>query len=232
MKSAIVHGVFVATLFALAAPPAHARNVTVAGNSVTDSYDCDGADATITGNANTVTLRNCDGIRVLGNGNRVKVFKPTAITVLGTNNKVTWTGSREPKVSNLGMGNSVDEAERAGKESAPDTVVKSGSGSVSVDGDGGVTVKSSRPDLVLREDGETATHDCRGTDVVVKGDDNTYRFRDCRKVVVNGDNNTIDAGSVEALDVRGDDNTISWRAAGGSKPRVRDEGVGNTIRSK
>jgi hypothetical protein len=34
---------------------------------------------------------------------------------------------------------------------------------------------------------------------------------------------------VDTLDVRGDGNTVSWR---GAKPRVRDEGSGNTIRGR
>jgi hypothetical protein len=229
MNPAIARRIVLSAFVALAAPLVHAKPVSVAGSGANEVYDCAGDNANVSGSGNDVTLRNCDSVRVMGSGNTVRAFKPTSITVMGTNNKVTWTGSREPKISNLGVGNTVDEAERAGKEGAPDTVVKSGSGSVSVDGDGGATVKSSRPDLVLKEDGQTATHDCRGTDVVVKGDRNTYRFRECGRVVINGDDNTIDAGNVDALDVRGDGNTVSWR---GAKPRVRDEGSGNTIRGR
>jgi hypothetical protein len=225
MNPAIARGVVFSAFVALAAPLAEARSVSVAGSGANEVYDCAGDNASIGGSGNDVTLRNCDNVRVTGSGNTVRAYKPTSITVRGTNNRVTWTGSREPKISNLGYGNTVDEADRAGKEGAPDTVVKSGS----VDGDGDVTVKSSRPDLVLKEDGQTATHDCHGTDVVVKGDGNTYRFRDCGRVVINGDDNTIDAGTVDTLDVRGDGNTVSWR---GAKPRVRDEGSGNTIRGR
>jgi hypothetical protein len=207
MNPAIARRVVLSAFVALAAPLAEARSVSVAGSGANEVYDCAGDNASIGGSGNDVTLRNCDNVRVTGSGNTVRAYKPTSITVRGTNNRVTWTGSREPKISNLGYGNTVDEADRAGKEGAPDTVVKSGS----VDGDGDVTVKSSRPDLVLKEDG------------------NTYRFRDCGRVVINGDDNTIDAGTVDTLDVRGDGNTVSWR---GAKPRVRDEGSGNTIRGR
>ena len=233
MTSTLARRAVLAASFALAAPFALARPVSLAGSGATETYDCDGDNATISGSANTVTLKNCDSIRVLGSGNRVRAERPSSIAVLGSNNKVTWTGSREPKISNLGVGNSVNEAARSAKESAPDAVGNDGSGNAAgVDEDGEVTLKPGGRDLVLKEDGETATHDCHGRDAVVKGDDNTYRFRGCRKVVINGDGNTVDAGAVEALDVRGDGNTVSWTAAGNGKPRIRDEGTGNTIRGK
>lgn len=220
MSSTFARHAVSAALLALAAPLAFARPVSVAGSGMTESYDCDGDDATVSGSGNTLTLKNCDRIRVMGTDNRVSAVKPVSITVLGTNNEVTWTGGREPKISNLGIGNTVKEAARSAKESAPDAAGKGGTGT------------SAGADLVLKEDGETASHDCRGRDVVVKGDGNTYRFQGCRKVVINGDNNTVDAGSVEALDVRGDGNTVSWRAQGDGKPRIRDEGIGNTVRGK
>ena len=253
-----VQTLLAAALVASAASLASAKPVAVTGTGVTQTHDCAGGDASVAGESNTVTLRHCESVRVMGEGNHVDAGTASAITVLGANNRVTWVrGTREPKVSNLGVGNTVAEATGTGKDGGDaasakargsDVAVSGGGGSVTVDrkgnvnigGEGGaisvdpggnVSLKPSRDgkDLILNDDGRTTTHDCAGAGAIVNGDSNTLKLRDCRSVVVNGDDNTIDAGAVETIAVHGDSNTVSWR---GTKPVVSDDGRRNTIGGK
>jgi len=249
----ILAGAFTAT----ALPAVAARPVAVAGTGVTETHDCAGGDASVAGDSNTVTLRNCENVRVMGESNSVDAGTASTITVLGAHNNVTWTrGAREPKVSNLGVSNSVAEGVGTGKSGAhtasakshgSDVVVSGSSGSVTVDrngavnigGDGGsvsvdpsgsVSVRpSAKGDLILDDDNRTSTRDCGGAGAVVNGDSNTLTFRNCTSIVVNGDRNTIDAGTVESVHLNGDANTVSWR---GTRPRIEDLGHRNTVGGK
>jgi hypothetical protein len=218
--------VLAAALVAAAAGTASARSVVVGANGTDDAYDCGGENATISGNSNTVTLTHCDGVRVMGNRNHVNANDVRTITVYGSENEIEWHADQEPRVSNRGRGNHIHEMVRAGKEGVPEVGVGKEDEEVGKSGVGRSSSRRRSHDFVLRENGDNATHDCAGGEATVNGDGNTYRFRDCYRVVVNGDGNTIDAGSVERLDVRGSGNTVSWR---GDRPRIRDEGHGNTI---
>ena len=82
-------------------------------------------------------------------------------------------------------------------------------------------------DVTLEKDDETATLDCNGTTVSVRGDDNRLTIRgECNKLAVSGDDNVISATNVKEVDVSGSDNTINVEIVG----KISTSGDDNTIR--
>ncbi len=80
---------------------------------------------------------------------------------------------------------------------------------------------------------QNRAYDCRGGVATVDGGFNVLTLRNCSELVVNGGDNTIDAGVVERIRVTGADNRITWtESADGRRPRIVNEGLGNTIASK
>jgi hypothetical protein len=87
-------------------------------------------------------------------------------------------------------------------------------------------------DIVVGSD-QRKTYDCSGGSATVRGGFNVLTLRNCTKLIVDGGDNTIDAGVVDAIEVAGADNKITWtESADGSRPRITDNGRGNTISGK
>ena len=81
-------------------------------NGVTGARDCRGGEATIAGNRNHLTLRNCRRLSVEGNDNvlTVRLLPPAVIDVPGNRNRVRYStppGAR-PRVSVLGTAVTVE----------------------------------------------------------------------------------------------------------------------------
>lgn len=115
------------------------------------------------------------------------------------------------------------------------TVGTAGGGTITIKDDsaGGraTTVRAGR--LRIDDDGGKASHDCRGESATVNGDRNDLSFRNCDQVTVNGDANTVAVRAVRTLIVNGGDNKVSWEPApDGSRPRITDNGSGNTVTGK
>jgi hypothetical protein len=88
--------------------------VLISDDGRTETIECAGNDVTIDGNLNKITLTGeCRSVDVNGNGNAVQVAAAAAISSLGDGNTVTWyrgVAGKDPRVSNLGNGNSVSRA--------------------------------------------------------------------------------------------------------------------------
>lgn len=104
-------------------------------------------------------------------------------------------------------------------------------------------------DVTITKDDQTATLDCDGSVVTVRGKDNKLTINgECKKVAVSGDDNTITIKAtkdleisgndnnitVDAVDkivVPGDDNNIIWKTgARGTAPLISSKGNGNKIK--
>jgi hypothetical protein len=115
-------------------------------------------------------------------------------------------------------------------------------GSVTVGAGGSVTLKEGTADasttsaagrIRVDQDGRRETLDCRGASAVVNGDKNVLTFSNCDQVSVNGQGNSVAVRGVQAVMINGNDNTLTWEpAADGSRPRVTDNGRGNTVSGK
>jgi len=87
--------------------------VNFAGSGSTFAGDCRGADASLAGSNNTVTIRGaCRAFQIAGDGNRVLVDMAAdgTIKVYGNNNQVSWTSSGKVQVTTVGPGNTVTRA--------------------------------------------------------------------------------------------------------------------------
>lgn len=115
------------SLTASASPPAQLKDVAIAGSHHKGVRNCKGGSATISGNANKLTLKNCktvtvDGnqnklvlvgtktLSVRGNRNHVNAGVVKSISTMGNRNTVVYKVGRnkkKPKISNLGTGNTI-----------------------------------------------------------------------------------------------------------------------------
>ena len=125
-----MRGIAVLLLLALVLPgiPATAAaDVSIAKNKKKGTYDCKGASGTISGNANTMTFKNCkkvtvagnknmitleacSAVEVSGNKNQVKAGMVKSISALGNENSVTYKlgpKKKKPAISNLGTRNTI-----------------------------------------------------------------------------------------------------------------------------
>ena len=91
-----------AAVAAYAAPPPSAASrppadgpprMIVAGDGVTRTLDCKGADVSVDASNSTVTLTGCDSVRIGGDRNHVSatLMQDSDILVLGNHNVVRWT---------------------------------------------------------------------------------------------------------------------------------------------
>lgn len=112
-------------LVLLLATPLPLDDVDIADNDQKGVRDCKGGNASIAGNSNTFTLKNCAAVSVTGNENKVVLEggktldvtgndnKVTAgplesISATGNNNKVTYKrGKKKTKISSAGNGNKI-----------------------------------------------------------------------------------------------------------------------------
>jgi hypothetical protein len=108
-------------------------------------------------------------------------------------------------------------------------------GTVTVGGTGGVTIQQAPPAAgagKIRIDGDNrkSDHDCRGGSASVNGDHNDVTLRNCDLVTVNGSDNTVSVRGAATITINGGDNKVRWQAAAdGSRPKITDNGDGNTI---
>ena len=85
----------------------------------------------------------------------------------------------------------------------------------------------------IDQDRQRGSHDCRGASAVVNGDTNELSFRNCDQVSVNGDANAVAVRGVQSVLINGNDNKLTWELAeDGSRPRITDNGRGNTVSGK
>lgn len=118
--------------------------------------------------------------------------------------------------------------------------VQGAEGTVTVGGAGGgtVTIKqapsgAAAGKIRIDEDGRKADHDCRGGSALVNGDGNDVVLRNCDRVTVNGNGNAVAVRAVAVVLINGGDNKLVWEeAADGSRPRITDNGRGNTVSGK
>jgi len=243
-------------------PVSLAASDIVVGSNQKTTYDCRGGSATVEGGFNVISFRNCIAITIEGGDNTIDAGMVEAIEVSGADNKITWTESadrRRPRITNEGLGNVISSkrgvagtarapASSAPRTAPPDRVTISGEG-VKVQGAGGtvtvgaagggtVTIKPDRAAGVagkirIDDDGRKEDHDCRGASAVVNGDRNDLTLRNCDQVTVNGNANTVAVRAVGAVLINGGDNRLSWeQAADGRRPRITDNGRGNTVSGK
>jgi len=86
------------------------KGIVVLQSGQKETLDCGGGPASVVGNSNILTLRNCSEVSVTGNDNQVDAGEASAISVAGQSNQVTWTeraGGARPDVSNIGKRNVV-----------------------------------------------------------------------------------------------------------------------------
>lgn len=87
-----------------------AGKIRIDGDGRKSDHDCRGGSASVNGDRNDVTLRNCDLVTVNGNDNTVSAQGAATITINGGDNKVRWQaaadGSR-PTITDNGAGNTV-----------------------------------------------------------------------------------------------------------------------------
>ncbi len=234
----------------------------VVGSNENRTYDCRGGSATVEGGFNVLSLRDCAELVVNGGDNTIDAGLVAVIEVAGAGNKITWAESadgRRPRITNEGQGNViVSRPAAAGTTRAPapassdptsrvtlsgDKVkVEGPDGTVTVGADGTVTLKEgpaggqappAAGKIRIDQDGLRQTYDCRGASAVVNGERNDLSFRNCNQVSLNGNANTVAVRAVQAVQINGDDNRLTWEpAADGSRPRITDNGRGNTVSGK
>ena len=86
--------------------------VVFAESGRTRAVDCHGADLSLTGDGNALTLANCDTILISGSRNRVgaQLMLASSISVFGNDNVVHWTPApgASPQVSATGQRNEIN----------------------------------------------------------------------------------------------------------------------------
>jgi len=117
-------------------------------------------------------------------------------------------------------------------------------GSITVGADGSVTLKDGSPGSAAQgagaagkvrfdKDGLKEVYDCRGAGALVNGDRNDLTLRNCNQISVNGNANVLAVRAAQSVLINGDDNKLTWEPADdGSRPRITDNGKGNTVTSK
>jgi hypothetical protein len=93
-----------------------AGSITVMENDQERTYDCAGGTATIQGNDNVLTLRNCPELVVNGNNNAITLQTGVKlIRALGNGNGITWSqglGGQAPRIESLGSKNDIKRSGR------------------------------------------------------------------------------------------------------------------------
>jgi len=87
--------------------------VNFAGSDTRFTGDCRGADASLAGSGDTVTIRGaCRSFQIAGGNNRVLIDMASGgtIKVYGSGNQVSWTSTGEPQITTVGQDNTVTHA--------------------------------------------------------------------------------------------------------------------------
>jgi Protein of unknown function (DUF3060) len=113
-------------------------------------------------------------------------------------------------------------------------------GSVTVGADGSITLKGAATGAAaasgkirVDKDGLKETYDCRGGSALVNGDRNELSFRNCAQLSINGSRNVVAVLASQSVVINGDDNKVNWEPAeDGARPRITDNGSGNTVSGK
>jgi len=91
--------------FSTMAAPTPAGDISITKNGKKGTHDCKGGTATISGNANTMTFKNCKKVMVAGNKNKITLEACSAVEVAG--NKNTAKAGQVKSISAMGNDNSV-----------------------------------------------------------------------------------------------------------------------------
>lgn len=195
------------------------------------TYDCRGGSVTVDGGFNVLTLRNCATVIVNGGDNTIDAGVVDVIQVTGADNKITWTESadgRRPRITNEGEDNVIvsKRAAAAAPKTPGPTATKAAPSSAAPGSSSGGRIR-------IDEDGRKQDYDCHGASAIVNGDKNDLVFRNCDQVSVNGNRNIVAVRAVPTVLINGDDNKLTWEPADdGSRPRITDNGRGNTVTGK
>jgi DUF3060 family protein len=221
------------------------------GSNVLTLRNC--AELIVNGGDNTIDAGVVESIEVSGADNRITWTESAdgrrpRISNEGEGNVIT--SKRAPAGAATGAATATPRspapATGSPKTSSTGSVTVSGSGvkvqgsdgSVTVGADGSITLKdgSAAPaggKIRVDQDGRRETYDCRGASAIVNGDRNELVFSNCDQVSVNGQGNTVAVRAVQSVLLNGNDNTLNWEpAADGSRPRISDNGRGNTVSGK
>jgi hypothetical protein len=240
-------------------PSLAASDIVINDNRVRDTFDCTGGDVVLNGSQAELTLvGECESLVVNGDNNRVAVEAVGSIHALGSNNEVTWAsglGSKPPRVTNLGRGNSVGPGGVGGAAGAKTGgAAATGSGAV-ISKEGGrksvqlpgisITKDSSgrrevsvgrtgtgvSDQIVVIDNRVRETFECEGADVIVNGNDGEITLDgECEDVVVNGSGNRVSVDAAVSITTNGDRNEIRWvEGVGGSRPAITNNGHGNDV---
>ena len=228
----------------------HGGSATVEGGfNVLTFRDC--TELIVNGGDNTIDAGVVDAIEVAGADNRITWSESAdgrrpRITNEGRNNVIVSKRAaagtaKTPAPSSTAPTSRVTVSGDQVKVQGPD-------GSVTVGADGSVTLKegsagsSGRSSgqaapaagrIRIDQDGQRQTHDCRRASAVVNGDKNDLTFRNCNQVSLNGSANIVAVRAVLSVQINGDDNKLTWELADdGSRPRITDNGRGNTVSGK
>ena len=71
------------------------------------TYDCKGGGASVSGDRNVLTLRNCTTVNVSGDENEIHSGTASRINLVGNRNRVRHAADASPRVSDQGSDNSV-----------------------------------------------------------------------------------------------------------------------------
>jgi hypothetical protein len=234
----------VAALVVLAATPAMA-DVTIPGNDETGTRDCGGGVATVTGNRNRLSFRNCSKLAVNGNGNVLDAGPVEAVSLLGNGNRVTWApgpGGRRARVSDLGSDNQVSqrvgggaETGRRGRREGAEVQVDEGGATVSSGGTtvkvekGGVTLSGPEGKVEVDSGGVSAggsRRTRRGGDLVVDEAQVTLTH-DCGggNAIVNTGDNVLTLRNCREVTINGGSNDVTVTGA----ETIRVPGADNTV---
>ncbi|MBM4260074.1 MAG: DUF3060 domain-containing protein [Deltaproteobacteria bacterium] len=189
------------------------------------TVSCRGMDVDVQSSANHVTLQGtCGVVNISGPSNVVVVESTSEIIVSGPGNHVTWLkafNGQPPRLSDTGAGNVVVQSNaQAGKPGAPA---------------GGETKAAPSNDpsqrIVVLQNRDKRTVECRGKDVDILGNDNALTFRGaCGQVNVQGNRNTVALEAARSIAVVGNNNRLDWQeGVGGGQPSVSNLGNGNVI---
>jgi hypothetical protein len=110
-------------LIVIAAPLNAIAQVAIVDNNQVQTLDCRGQDASIMGNDNVLTLKNCKRLLVTGNQNAVIASPVELVSVTGNENKINFVRAKSIPanaqiLSSMGNGNRFHEMSAAQAASA------------------------------------------------------------------------------------------------------------------
>lgn len=220
------------------------------GFNVLTLRDC--SQLTVDGGDNTIDAGVVDAIEVSGAGNKITWSESPD----GRRPRITNAGEGNVIVSKRAAAGAVVRSPAPSGPAASSQVTASGGqvkvqgpdGSVTVGADGTITLKDGSAGsaggssgqaagavgkIRIDKDGLKQVYDCRGGSALVNGDRNELSLRNCNQISLNGSANVVVVRAAQSVLINGDDNNVTWEPADdGSRPRITDNGKGNTVNGK